>query len=201
MILRLSSNVFNAVGRFPERFPRRASCLQFILPFLITASAFSARAQQPFFTDDADVTDKGKFHFESAGEFDRLQTSSFPVKHQNNVRAQIAYGLIENVEISVTGAFLTLLGDRNFSPRFVPGIGYTTLAVKYNFLKERENSPLPALTVSGFVQLPTGNADRGLGSGVADYGFYGVAQKTFKKKNVVRVNAGGVFAGNTLDGA
>lgn len=156
-------------------------------------------AQTPFVTDNADVTDKGKFHLEIADEFDNLQPSSFPVDYQNGLRATLAYGLIKNVEISVSGQYLTIIS--NDKPRYVGGIGDTTFGAKYNFYKEREDSRLPALTISGFVQFPTGNASRSLGSGIADYGINGVAQKTFKKKNVVRVNAGYLFAGNTLTGA
>lgn len=160
--------------------------------------AFLVRAQQPFFTDDADVTDKGKFHIEAANEVDWLQPSSLPVEYQDTFRATIAYGLIKNVEISLGGQFLTLASRED--PRYVSGIGDTSLGVKYNFRKEHENSRIPALTLSVFVQLPTGSASRSLGSGVPDYGLNAIAQKTFHKKNVFRVNAGFLFSGNTVNG-
>jgi hypothetical protein len=156
-------------------------------------------AQQPFFTDDADVTEKGKFHLEVSNEFDILQRSSLPLKFQNATRATVAYGITKNVEVSVTGLFLAVASGEN--PRLVGGVGDTTFSVKYNFLKERKGSLLPALTLSGYIQTPTGNKDRGLGSGVFDYGLIGVAQKTFKEKNVVRLNAGILFSGNTQTGA
>lgn len=160
----------------------------------------SASVQQPFVTDNTDVTDKGKFHFETSSEIDRLQNSLFPIKYQNGLHATLAYGLLKDVEVSATGDFLTLVSDRSVSPRLVSGIGDTTFAVKYNFRRERENSQIPAMTVSAFVQFPTGDASRSLGSGITDYGIYGVAQKTFKEKNVVRVNGGYLFAGNTVTG-
>lgn len=182
-------------------FSQPAFCvLIFAACFLFIASR-DAAAQQPFVTDNADVTDKGKFHFETSSELDRLQKSLFPIKHQNTLRAMFAYGIVKNVEVSVTGDFITLVSDRSVSPRFVSGVGDTTFAVKYNFRHERENSRFPAMSVSAFVQLPTGDASRGLGSGITDYGFYGVAEKTYRKKNVVRVNAGYLFAGNTVNGA
>ena len=43
--------------------------------FFLTVSRLSA--QQPFVTDDADVTDKGKFHFELNNESDTLQNALF----------------------------------------------------------------------------------------------------------------------------
>jgi hypothetical protein len=165
---------------------------------LICAVPLLGRAQQPFVTDDADVTQKGKFHFQLTNELDRLQRSSLPVKYQNGTRATLGYGLIKNVEISITGQFLTLVSEG--SPRLVGGIGDTAFAFKYNFRRERVDSRLPALTITGFVQLPTGDSSRSLGSGVTDYGISGIVQKTFRGKNIFRVNGGYLFAGNTLTG-
>lgn len=156
-----------------------------------------SQAQQPFLTDDADVTDKGKFHFEITNEFDQLQLSYLPIKYQNAARTTLAYGLLENVEVSVSGQFLTLFADQ--SPRIV-GFGDTSFAAKYNFRKEREDSRLPALALSGFVQIPTGSASRSLGSGKFDFGANFIAQKTFREKNVFRANTGIIFSGNTLTG-
>ena len=156
-------------------------------------------AQQPFVTDNADVTEKGKFHFEIANEFDRLQTPSLPVKYQSGAHATLAYGLVNNVEVSVTGQYLGLVSGGH--PRVSDGISDTTFSVKYNFYKERETSFLPALTISAYVQFPTGNAPRGLGSGITDFGINGIAQKTFRKQNVFRLNGGILFSGNTLTGA
>ncbi len=167
--------------------------------FVMLCTASFAWTQQPFNTDDADVTDKEKFHIEIANEFDRLQPTSLPVNYQSTFRATISYGLIKNVEISIGGQFLTLVSRGD--PRYIGGIGDTTVAVKYNFRKEHKNSRMPALTLSGFAQLPTGSVRRGLGSGVTDYGINFIAQKSFHTKNVFRSNAGLLFAGNTVNGA
>lgn len=50
---------------------------------LLLLVASTAEAQQPFVTDDADVTPQGKFHFEFSNESDLLQRSSFPNLRQN----------------------------------------------------------------------------------------------------------------------
>lgn len=156
-------------------------------------------AQQPFLTDDANVTDRGRFHVEILNEFDWLQRSSAPLRYQNATRMTLAYGLAENLEISVTGAFLTVISHER--PRAVAGYGDTTLSAKYNVLRESEGSPRPALTISGYIQTPTGDTGRGLGSGVVDYGIIGIAQKTYRDKNVFRINSGILLSGNTLTGA
>ena len=176
-------------------------CIQLLVGILCLIVLGSANliAQTPFVTDNADVTEKGKFHFEFMNEFDRLQTTSFPLRYQNGTRATIAYGIAKSVEISVTGQFLYLIGENH--PRSVGGIGDTTVAGKYNFRSEKANSWLPAFTISAFVQVPSGNARRGLGSGVTDLGINAIAQKTIHKKHVFRLNAGTLFSGNTLTGA
>jgi hypothetical protein len=171
----------------------------FSLILFFLAAVAVGHSQTPFTTDNADVTDKGKFHFEFINEFDQLQPTSFPAKYQNGTRMTLAYGVAKNVEVSITGQFLDIVGASH--PRAIGGISDTTIAAKYNFRMEKENSMLPAFTISAFVQIPTGNSRRGLGSGVTDIGINAVAQKTISKKSIVRVNAGTLFSGNTLTGA
>ena len=51
-----------------------------------------------------------------------------------------------------------------------------------------------------YTEIPTGSTRKQLGSGVADYYVYGVAQKSLSGKTVGRLNGGIVFAGNTSTG-
>jgi len=159
-----------------------------------------ARAQQPFVTDDADVTPKGKLHFEFSNQYDLLQRSSFPALRQNAAEFEFDYGLFENVEIGIAAPIITIFNARGTNPHTVTGIGDTNLSLKYNFLREREGSRWPALTVSVGVEVPTGDADRQLGSGLADVALNGIMQKSLTEKTKLRLNGGVVFAGNTTTG-
>ena len=156
-----------------------------------------ARAQQPFATDDADVTAKGKLHFEFSNEYDLLQRSLFPSRAQNTADAELDYGLLEGVEVGIESPLITITGARRPAAF---GIGDTNLSVKYNFHKEREGSRLPALAASLNVELPTGDPARQLGSGLTDVWLYGVAQKSLSDRTKLRVNVGLLFAGNTTTG-
>src|ERR671912_322262 len=80
-------------------------------------------AQQPFITDDADTTPKRKFHFEFSNEFDWLQRSAAPAVTQNTADFEIAYGLFEDVEISLAAPLITIYTARGSLPRSVSGIG------------------------------------------------------------------------------
>jgi hypothetical protein len=171
---------------------------QFLLIlFLLCAMPTHARAQQPFATDDADVTAKGKLHFEFSNEYDLLQRSLFPSRAQNTADAELDYGLLKGVEVGVESPLITITDARGPAAF---GVGDTNLSVKYKFHKEREGSRWPALAASLNVELPTGDPARQLGSGLTDVWLYGVAQKSLSDRTKLRVNAGLLFAGNTTTG-
>ena len=158
-------------------------------------------AQQPFITDDADTTPKRKFHFEFSNEFDWLQRSAFPAVRQNTADFEIAYGLFNDVEISVAAPLLTIFSARGTVPRRVSGIGDMSASVKYNFLKESEKSRRPAMAVTVNLELPTGDIDRQLGSGLTDVFINGIVQKSVTTNTKLRINSGILFSGNTTTGA
>jgi hypothetical protein len=167
------------------------------LSFLFAATV---QAQQPFVTDDADVTPKGKFHFEFSNEFDFLQRSSFPNLRQNTADLELDYGLFENVEIGIEAPLLTILNAGGTTQRRVTGIGDMNLSLKYNFYREREKSRLPAMTIVVNFELPTGDTERQLGSGLADVYVNGVLQKSFSRNLKLRLNGGILFSGNETTG-
>jgi Putative MetA-pathway of phenol degradation len=161
----------------------------------------SSQAQQPFFTDDADVTERGKFHLEIINEFDLLQKRSYPNLKQNATGFTLNYGLFERVELGINVPIITIFNAKGTSPRIASGVGDSNLSLKYNFLEERNGSRLPAMTVTFNVELPTGDKDRQLGTGLLDYDLNVVFQKTLTGRTMLRVNTGVLFSGNTLTGA
>lgn len=183
-------------GRFC-RLSLRA-CLAVIVATLYSQIAF---AQQPFVTDDADVTPRHKFHFEFSNEFDLLQRASFPSLRQNTADFELDFGLFENVEIGIEAPLLTLVNDRSGPFRSVTGIGDTNLSLKYNFLREKEGKRRPALAIGLNLELPTGDIRRQLGSGLADFYINGIVQKTLTSRTTLRGNAGLLFSGNETTGA
>ena len=168
------------------------------LSFLLFASAVCA--QQPFVTDDADSTSKGHFHFEFSNEFDLLQRSSFPSLKQNTADFELDYGLLDNLEVGIESPLLTIFNSADTTPRLVSGIGDTNVSAKYNFLREHENSRLPAMAIAFNVELPTGDTNRQLGSGLADFYVNGILQKSVSKTTKLRLNGGILFSGNETTG-
>ncbi|MCU1266543.1 MAG: hypothetical protein JWM21_2861 [Acidobacteria bacterium] len=168
--------------------------------FWLVILSSNARAQQPFYTDNADVTDKKKIHFQLGNEFDILQRVAYPSLRQNTTVFELDYGLLNGVEIGVDAPLIAISNSHVVTPMTVVGFGDLDFHVKYNFHKEREGSRLPALTVTVNVELPTGNAQKQLGSGVVDFFVNGIAQKSLTKKTTLRMNGGILFAGNTTTG-
>jgi hypothetical protein len=159
-----------------------------------------ADAQQPFYTDNTDVTDKKKLHFQLSNEYDILQRSVYPSLRQNTTVFELDYGLLSGVEIGVDGPLIAISNSRVATPKTPFGFGDLDLHIKYNFLKERDGSRLPALAATLNVELPTGNTREQLGSGLADYFLNGILQKSVTKKTKLRLNGGVLFAGNTTTG-
>lgn len=163
--------------------------------------SWAVTAQQPFITDDADTTPKRKFHFEFSNEFDWLQRSAAPALRQNTADFEIAYGLFEDVEISVAAPLVTIFNARETVPRRLSGIGDISASLKYNFLKESEKSRRPAIAVTVNLELPTGDTRRQLGSGLTDVFINGIVQRSLTTKTKLRINSGILFSGNTTTGA
>jgi hypothetical protein len=159
-----------------------------------------ALAQQPFYTDDADVTEKGGLHFQFGNEYDLLQRASYPAKTQNTSVLELDYGLFKGVEVGIDAPLLAVHSAVGVNPRNAVGIGDLDLHLKYNFYTEHESSRLPAMTLSMSVELPTGNVSKQLGSGVIDYFLNAILQKSLTGKTKLRLNGGILFAGNTTTG-
>lgn len=167
---------------------------------LILILGKNAPAQLPFYTDDADTTPAGKFHFEMYNEHDLLQRTAYPAKRQNTVVFTLNYGVTDHLELGVNAPLITLINSRASQSTKVVGVGDTQFGLKYNFLAEREGSKSPALTLVFYVEAPSGNSQKQLGSGLTDYWLYGVVQKSLTRKTTGRLNGGILFSGNSSTG-
>ena len=172
-----------------------------IVLLFIAASATTAFSQQPFATDDADVTPRHHIHFEFSNEVDWLQRSSFPGRKQNTLDFEVDYGVFHGVEVGVEVPVLAIFNEQGTQfQRVTSGPGDMNLSLKYNFREERTESRWPAMTVAMNFELPTGDVGRQLGSGLADFYVNGVLQKSLPKKTKLRANGGILFSGNDTTG-
>jgi len=120
----------------------------------------SALAGPPFRTDDPEPVDykHWEFYTFTAGTHVQDDTSGIGPAIEFN------YGLIPNghFHIVVPAAFDSPAGGPN---QF--GFGDIELGFKYRFIEQDKNGPRPSIGIFPFLELPTGNQDRGLGAGHA----------------------------------
>jgi hypothetical protein len=167
---------------------------------LMISAAVLARAQQPFYTDDAHVADLHHWHIESNNEYDVLPESSHPNLRQDTQTVKFSYGAFKNSEIGMDFPLITIYNQPGFGLGTPIGLGDMDFSIKYHFREEKEGSRTPAFTVSLNIEPPTGNPKKQLGSGLIDYYLNSIVEKTLTKKTTLRLNGGATFAGNTLTG-
>lgn len=171
-----------------------------LLAFILCAAGFATPlpAQLPFYTDDPAVTDPGKLHFEFFNEYDVLQ-KQYPNVRQNTANYKLNYGLPHNLELDVDVPYLAILRAAA-SPNAIGG-GDTNLGIKWEFHKQAHGARVPALGSSLYIEFPTGDSSRQLGSGLTDYWLNTIAQESLSDKTRVNLNLGYLFAGNSSTGA
>lgn len=165
--------------------------------FLITFAFLSsqhAEAQIPFYTDDADTTEEGKFHLEFFNEHDWLQKSSHPGIRQNTSNITLNHGLTDRIELGINAPFIKIFSARESMLGNPTGIADVQFGVKVRLRDERDGSRLPAMSVVFYVEARTGSTRKQIGSGVTD----GILFAGNSSTGLIGIQAarGQVFTGN-----
>lgn len=170
--------------------------LMTVAVFLLIAAPLSA--QMPFYTDNADVTDRGTLHFEFYNELDALQSAQYPDLRQNTANFKVNYGLPKNLELDFDIPWLFI--SRASGTQDSSGNGDADMGIKWNFYKAPHPRGIPSLSASLYIEFPTGDERQSLGSGLTDYALNSIAQEAISDKTRVNGNFGFLFAGNTSTG-
>jgi hypothetical protein len=131
---------------------------------LVLFATTNAFAGPPFQTDDPDPV-----------EFRHFEMYAFELSDSTGKNAggdvveapayEVNYGVVPNVQlhlvVSLTASFAPNDGPVHF------GIGDTEAGAKIRFVKERK--AIPEIAIFPFFELPSGNADKGLGVGATWY--------------------------------
>jgi hypothetical protein len=122
----------------------------------------TARAAQPFTTDDAEPADKGH------GEIYIADTLTWSRESYNGTLpyAEFEYGPIQNVEVDLLTP--VAFNQSRFGGSFECGYGDTELGFRWQFVHADEFfKGCPEIATAPFFVIPTGNARLGLGNGGA----------------------------------
>lgn len=163
--------------------------LAFLLILGITFSPANSFAYRPFVTEDAGVAGKGVVQLETSWDYLNWENGDT----ENVFLLVPIYGITDRIEVSTEIPYLfhnPKEGDDE------DGIGDINIVGKFLMLSETDR--LPAFTLKGVVKPPTGDEDRGLGSGDWDYSIVLVTSKGF---GVLTFHAmlGYTFAGDSGD--
>src|SRR5262245_57815680 len=137
--------------------------------FLLSPSDFGWAAH-PFITDDTGTQGAGGWQLELQGDFLRDKRTAGGVERKDKVdgyTSVLSYGLLDNLDVQVGVGYLnartttsgTTVSDES-------GMSDSTLELKWRFYDKDDFS----LGLKPVVVLPTGNEDRGLGSGRTSWG-------------------------------
>jgi len=170
------------------------------LAYLAVMVAFPLAAQSPFYTDDASTASKGQFHFELFNEFDALQRDLYPSLRQNTTNMKLNFGVTDSIELDLDSPYLSIFRSKLILPHRLNGVGDFDLGVKWNFHKGTPGSRVPALGASLYVEFPTGDTSKQLGSGLVDYALNTMCQKSLTDRTKITMNLGFFFAGNNSTG-
>jgi hypothetical protein len=128
-----------------------------------------AWGSHPLITDDAGTQGKGKFQVEVNGQYDsdRESVGGTPVESiGGDATTILSYGFTENADVVIglpyQWAQVKEDGVTAYDER---GISDTTLEVKWRFFEKEGFS----LALKPGLRIPTGNDERGLGSGRTGY--------------------------------
>lgn len=144
-----------------------------LVTLLFTASF--AYAMHPLITDDAGTSGQGKGSFEL-----NLEYASDKVADETatayGAEGTFTYGVIENGDIVLTVPYGSFKLESGGVSETVSGLTDVAIDFKYKFFEKEGLS----LAVRPGLTLPTGDFDKGLGSGKPTYGLFLIATKELK---------------------
>ena len=128
----------------------------FLLIIIYLSISIPSLAGPPFFTDDPEPVDyrNWEVYFASQGSFDRDE-ASFTAPH-----IEINYGIVPNVQIHLITP-LEYVNTEGESSHY--GYSDTEIGAKFRFIQETDS--YPQVGIFPIVLLPSGDKDKGLGSG------------------------------------
>ena len=149
-------------------------CLVHIFIFLALIVGISGNvfAAIPLVTDDTGTQGRGKFQLELFGEYsddtqDGVKTNS------TDLSATLTYGIIDTVDLILTVPYSFWKEREGSSTEREDGFSDIAMEVKWRFF---EKNGFSFALKPGFT-LPTGDEDKGLGSGRGAYYMYFIASK------------------------
>ena len=141
---------------------------------IVAVMPASSRAAHPFLTDDTGTQGAGNWQLELLGQRSRLDRTADagagPVRQENretSINPVLTYGLRDNLDLAVGLNHLRFRVTENGAVTDeASGMSDSSLELKWRFHESGDFS----LALKPGLSLPTGNENRGLGSGRTSWG-------------------------------
>lgn len=131
----------------------------------------------PLITDDSGTQGKGKFQLEVNGQYDNDKETVAGVSNKSTggqVGATLSFGIIENVDLVLSLAYAWGKVEEDGTTVYdEKGISDTTFEVKWRFFEKEGWS----FALKPGVSFPTGDENKGLGTGKTGYHVFLIASK------------------------
>jgi len=142
---------------------------------LIHLLASGAAAYHPLITDDTGTQGAGKYQLEANLEYARNDDLGV-TENKTQAAATLTYGIVDNLDIAVSFPWLAREIKEAGESSSESGISDLSISAKWRFHEQEGFS----LALRSGITLPTGNDDKGLGSGRMTYGLFFIATKEWK---------------------
>lgn len=159
-------------------------------------NAANAFAILPLITDDAYTQGKGGCQVELAGEYvNDTDTDAGKTTNIVTTAAAFTYGVVDNVDIIVTSGYQSIRDNTEGITSRSDGVLDSVIDVKWRFYERKDGL---SLAIRPGVIFPTGDDEKGLGSGKARYRFFFISSKELEPFTV-HLNIGYMRNDNRLD--
>ena len=157
---------------------------------LFSGSAFAAH---PLITDDTGTQGKKKYQIEVNGQYGQDKSEGV-TQNSTQLATGLAYGITDNLDISIGVPYLSLRTKTADGSITDQGVSDVSVGLKWRFY-EHDNF---SLSLKPAVTLPSGDEDKGLGTGRATYSLYLILTKEIAPL-VFHLNLGYIRNENKLD--
>jgi len=137
----------------------------FLSSSLIPHPSSLSWAAHPFITDDTGTQGQGNWQLELQADFLRDERTAGGAQRKDKVNAYtsvLSYGILENLDVQVGASYLnTRTTESGVTIADESGMGDSTVELKWRFYEADDFS----LALKPGLTLPTGNEEKGLGTG------------------------------------
>jgi hypothetical protein len=167
-----------------------------IISIFLICYAKDSLAVHPLITDDAYTQGKGAFQVELASEYvNNKDTDADKTTNVVTTGATFTYGAVDNMDIVLTSGYQSIRDNIEGVTSRNDGVTDSGIDVKWKFYERKDNF---SLAIKPGIIFPTGDYEKGLGSGKVRYRFFFISSKELEPLTV-HLNIGYMRNENKLD--